>query len=348
MHKITIVTDVDPHTYMVGGIFNYVRNLSIQLNKHDFKISIVGRIRSDSNKKLIPYDNFTGIKAESNYSLLAKLFRFYFKSNNSDIIFAQRPDFIIPFLCKKGKKVIIYHGNPSRELFHKKGYFTGNIFTFLERIAIKKCDKIIVVSSKTKDHLQKKYFAGSKTVVIPIGVDTNIFKPKDKLRLRKKYGFSPKDKIVLYIGRFSVEKQIDFIVQEISKLKDAKLVLVGEGNSVFKVKDNVKILKPVPHNELSNIMNCADCLVLFSKYEGMPTVVLEALACGKPVVSSDVGDVRKVVIPGKTGFIANKTNFAIYVKKVLQNPSKFKKACLKVASDYSWDKIAEKTVKELT
>jgi len=345
MNKITIVTDVDPHTQMVGGIFNYVRNISSQLKKHDFKIGLIGRIRSNSNKQIIHYDSFTGLKAKSNYTLLAKLLRFYFRSNNSDIIFAQRPDFLVPFLFKKGKKVIIYHGNPSRELFHKKGYFTGKIFTFLEKIATKKCDKIIVVSNETKEYLQEKYAVGSKTAVIPVGVDIDKFKSKDKIKLRKKYGFSPKDKIVLYIGRFSAEKQIDFIVEELSKL-NIKLVLVGKGD-VIKPKKNVIVMDPMPHSELPDMINCADCLVLFSKYEGMPTVVLESLACGKPVVSSDVGDVKNVIVNDKTGYIANKDNFAYYVKKILENPSKFKKACAKMASNYSWDKIAKKTIKEI-
>ena len=79
----------------------------------------------------------------------------------------------------------------------------------------------------------------------------------------------------------------------------------------------------------------------------MPTVVLEALACGVPVVSSDVGDIKNVVVTNKTGFLVSKNNFAALVNKVIANPLKYRSGCIKMAQNYSWAKIAKRTIKVL-
>lgn len=346
--KISIITDVDPNVNMVGGIPTYINQLCNYLKSKRFKIEIIGRKRQSEQKKKIPYDKFIGIKCSSNYTFLIKLFKFLFKKVDSDIIYAQRADFMVPFIFKKGKKIIIYHGSTNVELSHKKGHLTSLIYKILERIAIRSCNKIIVVSDTLKKHLESKYSLGSKVILIPSGVDIAIFRPKNQYTLRKKYGFKPKDKIIAYIGRFSAEKQIDFIVKEVSKLKDVLLVLVGEGNFKIKNDKNIKIIKPVPHEELVDIINCADCVVLFSKYEGMPNVVLEALACGKPVVSSNVGDISKVVVNGKTGFITSRNNFTDFVLKAVSNSSRFKKNCVEMANKYSWKNIGQETIKVLS
>ena len=342
--EITIVTDADPHKQMVGGVYNYVNYITRHLKRKGFIVQIIGRMRQQREHKITEYDRFIGIESSNNYVFLLKLLRFFFMDINSDVIYSQRADFMLPFIFKKSRKVVAYHGTPSIEITHKKGFLIGLIYRIIEKIVIKKCDKIIVVSSKTKEALGKRHGVSAKIEILPIGVDLKIFRPKSKMATRKKYGFNSKDKIALYVGRFSEEKQIDFIVQEIAKLKDVKLVLVGEGKISVRLGKNTTLLEPVKHEYLADIINCADCLVMFSKYEGMPTVILEALACAKPVVSSDVGDISKVIIKDKTGFIAKEQDFGLCVQKAISNSQKYKNACIKMARDYSWDKITNKLV----
>ena len=343
--KITIITDTDPDKFTVGGIHNYLRYLIPYLKKRKINVEIIGRIRPKSKKNSIFYDNFIGLNCKNNYIFMIKLIKFFFRNLDTNVIFAQRADFMFPFIFKKCKKIIVFHGNPFSTLLDKKGQIVSAVYSMLERISIRNADLIIVVNNAAKDYLKDKYSLNSKVILIPPAVDTKIFKPKDQTYLRGKYNFKIKDKIVLYVGRFSIEKQLDFIVHQITKIKDVKLVLVGEGKYKFDRHKNLKLLKPIVHEKLSEIINCADCLVLFSKYEGMPTVVLEALACGKPVISSNVGDIKKIVINGKTGFLTTKKSFLNSVKKVLHDPLLYKDNCVKIAYKYSWDKIANNIIK---
>ena len=108
----------------------------------------------------------------------------------------------------------------------------------------------------------------------------------------------------------------------------------------------IRFMGTVPHEQIPEILNCVDALVMCSEYEGMPTVVLEALACGIPVVSTDVGDVSKIVVDGKTGYLskANVGDLKQKILMVLKNSEEFKHACIDMAKKYSWDIITDKVI----
>ncbi len=97
---------------------------------------------------------------------------------------------------------------------------------------------------------------------------------------------------------------------------------------------------------MPGIYNCADLLTLCSEYEGMPMVVLEALSCGIPVVSTDVGDVGEVVIDGVTGYISksDENELKNKIMKVLEEAERFKYNCIEIAHRYSWDAISERII----
>lgn len=342
MTSVTIITDIDPHTPMVGGIFTYVKQFSSFAQKKNITCTLISRKRSPRMVKLFQFNKAVRIAAKSNYTYFLKLLRYFFVPLQSDVYFAQRADFLVPFLLKKGRKVIIYHGNPQRELTHKKGWMTSKFFGFLESLAVAKSDAVIVVNKETKIMLTRKYGKLRNVFTIPVGVDIQQFKPLDRAKVRKSFGFRPNEKIALFIGRFSVEKQVTFIGEELKKMKSLTTVFVGEGPVKPPKARNIRVMNPVPHDQLPQLINCADCVVLFSTYEGMPNVVLEALACGKPVVSSDVGDIGDVVINGQTGFLVSKENFSKTVKHLIKNPRKYQKKCRATAEQYSWDNIGKK------
>lgn len=354
MKQAILVGQYDPYNINLGGIEIYTQNLIKELTKYDYKVTVFGwsSIKKEDNefKAIVTSNNLIGRKFTFNLFLKAP-----FISISKDIpILIDRPDRVIPFYFRKNKLICFLHGSHYKNVNVKKGKILSRFYSLLEYIAFKRADSIISVSYENKEYYEKKYpFLRNKIRVIPVGISDE-FRPLNKTELRNKYGFMRDEKLILYVGRLEKEKQVDQIIRSFREL-DAKLIIVGEGREEVSLKnlvndldlDNIIFMRGMAHNQMPEIMNCADALVLFSKHEGMPTVVLEALACGKPVVSSDVGDVRKVVIDNKTGFIADESNFAAYVNSVLENPTNFQEECIRMASNYSWDKIGEQTINEL-
>jgi glycosyltransferase involved in cell wall biosynthesis len=121
--------------------------------------------------------------------------------------------------------------------------------------------------------------------------------------------------VVLFVGRLEEIKQVDILVESMVSLKDkfpVRLLLAGDGTKYEPLKklvnrlhlsSAVKFLGKVSHDDIHLYYNIADVLVLPSKMEGVPMVILEALACGTPVVASAVGGIPDLVRTGENGML---------------------------------------------
>ncbi|MEM2498409.1 MAG: glycosyltransferase [Candidatus Nezhaarchaeales archaeon] len=117
---------------------------------------------------------------------------------------------------------------------------------------------------------------------------------------------------MLYVGRVNEKKGVEDLLSAFSRLKgDATLLVVGKCDEAYKRK-LLKLVEgrkaiftgEVPNSELPRYYNICDVLVMPSRrYEGIPRVILEAMATGKPVIASDVGGVKDVIKDGQTGLI---------------------------------------------
>lgn len=155
--------------------------------------------------------------------------------------------------------------------------------------------------------------------VMPMSIDVERYKNivrelSDKQTLKKVNGFSGK-KIILYVGRFAEEKNLEFLLNVIAELKkshkDFYLLLVGKGEKKetlqkqavdLEISEIVIFYDYMSANELAAFYKLSDVFVLPSKFEPWGLVVNEALACGLPVVASDkVGSVDDLIIPGENG-----------------------------------------------
>lgn len=303
------------------------------------------------------------IKKVTSITILLKLMLKtpFFGLPKDSIIHGHRPDFMLPFtiFCRKNPKVCTLHGIPEINIKKRKNFMIWSIYTFIERYSLSRLDKLIAVNRSAKQYYsKKKRNLDDKTVVIPVGIDMEMFKPLDKGKMREKYGFNQEETIILYIGRFSVEKDLELLLKAfkdlIPEIPKARLILLGKGpederlRKIVKTQhiDGVTFMKPVKHEDIPEIINCADVLTLCSLFEGMPTVVLEALACGVPVVSTDVGDVSNVVVNGKTGqLVRNRDPESLKnaILKVIRNGEvDYFNSCIAVAKRYSWDNISQK------
>lgn len=126
-----------------------------------------------------------------------------------------------------------------------------------------------------------------KVVVIPNGVDPRVFFPSDRLDAGKRLGWSPQ-KVHIVFGADPRREEKNF------PLAETAIALTGRADQ------ELHILSGVEPAEVPLWLQAAHVVLLTSRYEGSPNVIKEAMACGRPVVTTDVGDVRQVLqhIPG--------------------------------------------------
>lgn len=155
---------------------------------------------------------------------------------------------------------------------------------------------------------------------IPNGVDTKRFHPNPEVRRRLREEFMLNEAFVwLAIGRFVPPKDYPNMIQAFANVLDkypkALLLIAGNGPLRPLVEKLVRDLHISAHvkflgirRDIPELMNAADAYVMSSAWEGMPNVLLEAHACELPVVATDVGGNREVVLDGLTGFLVPPKN----------------------------------------
>jgi len=168
-------------------------------------------------------------------------------------------------------------------------------------------------------------------------------------------------KIVGYIGRLSKEKGVSNLIKAIplvlKERRDVQFIICGEGKLSDKIKRiveakglkaHIKLMEWIPHEDVPQYLNELKLLVLPSFTEGLPNILLEAMACGTPVLATSVGAVPDVVIEGKTGFLLKSTrqeHIAERVVGLLSNPDLLKRvskeACTSVRKKFCFEKTLE-------
>jgi teichuronic acid biosynthesis glycosyltransferase TuaC len=175
--------------------------------------------------------------------------------------------------------VVTFRGsdlNPS----WRDGVVRNLIQKMLSHVTAFRAAEIICVSEQLKSRL---WWCAKKVSVIPSGVNIDRFQPTPQSVARKHVGWPLDGRVVIFNAGFSPGlKRLDLAEKSVELLR-------GRGSSV-----RLEVLRgKVPHEAMPHYMNAADCLLLTSDFEGSPTVIKEALACGLPIVSVDVGDVRE-------------------------------------------------------
>jgi glycosyltransferase involved in cell wall biosynthesis len=221
----------------------------------------------------------------------------------------------------------------------------------------------------TAEEYQERYpVLKDKISIIPTGLNLDKFKTLNQKELRKKYELPESAVLILYVGRFEPEKRLGLLIEAFNELSKHPgditntpfLLLVGKGTQKAKLEKlvndmnikNVRFMDAVPHESIPEIMNTADVFALPSEFEGSPTVVREALACGIPVVATRVGNIPEVVVPGKTGELVDvdTTPSELSAKltdvlKAVKAKTITKKKCIETVNMYDWNILADKIVR---
>lgn len=167
--------------------------------------------------------------------------------------------------------------------------------------AAQEASATVAVCEDLRHRLLELGAASKRCVVLRNGVDLDSFRPADApaRRVANLPGF-----ILLTVGALIPRKGVDLVIEALSHRPDCSLLVAGDGPergrleaqaSRLGVADRVRFLGAVPHADLCAVYNAADVLVLASSREGWANVLLEAMACGTPVIATDVNGTREVV-----------------------------------------------------
>jgi glycosyltransferase involved in cell wall biosynthesis len=171
---------------------------------------------------------------------------------------------------------------------------------------------IVTPSEWMADEVQRSSLLGDRfeVSVIPNGVNTDEFAPRDRAAAREILGISPDAHVVLFVA-YSVaprRKGFDLLLEALREIKGVPnlfLLSVGAGSPPLRLPVPQLHLGKIGQNRfLSVAYAAADLYVIPSLEDNLPSTVLEAMACGTPVVGFDVGGIPEMVEPGKTGALA--------------------------------------------
>ena len=236
-----------------------------------------------------------------------------------------------------------------------------------EKKLVKTCHRILAPTDLEKNNLMRYYeVCEEKIGVVPCGVNLDLFRPQDKQAARKQLGFDSEDLILLYVGRFEPLKGIEGLLEAMSHLKRLRrlrLVLVGgDGDGAIEsrrlkqkatnlgIEDKVLFAGRVDQKYLPPYYSSADVLVISSHYESFGLVGLEALACGRPVVSTPVGAMESLIKQSQAGHVVSDNlprSLAKGIQSFITNSTpppadEIRKSVL----EYSWFNVAAAILKE--
>jgi len=217
------------------------------------------------------------------------------------------------------------------KLFRSKAFLY--LWSNIRKKNIIKANKIVAINNLCVDVI-KKYKRGDKAILIPNFVDTSVYyHDNTKSELLKNIN----ENIVLFVGRIEEVKGLELFVDIVKKLDKVekgmwKGVIVGRGSykkqlETYISKESNEALfffagAVFDQQELRKIYSQSSVLIISSLFEGIPMVVLEALACGTPVVSTNVGGIKQLIADEKECFVIDERNPDLFVEKILQIQNK--------------------------
>ena len=350
----------------IGGVENYCRSLSEELVSLGHEVSVLcanePSTRNETiNKVQVKRLGYVGKIANTNVTLSLP---FKLMHEDFDVIHAHLPtpwsaDWSgIVSRIKNKPLVVTYHNDITGKGINK--YIAGIYNSTFLKFLLNRADKIIVTNKKYAGYSPylKKY--REKIIVIPPGVDLNKYrstgKPKNKNTL---FFLGILDEYHEYKGLDDLLKGILYVKKEIPGIK---LIIGGEGRLKDKyiakakelgIQDNVEFAGFIPEEEKAGYYSQAEAFILPStskEQEGFGMVLLEAMACGTPVIASEVVGLADEIRENRAGLIVapkNPEKLSETITFLLRDENLKKQTTLNakklIEENYSWKKTAKKT-----
>ena len=248
-----------------------------------------------------------------------------------------------------------FHGH----IFHSYfSWWKTSLYQLIERRLSKKTTGIIAISAIQKNELSLKYKIchPSKIKIIPLGFDLSPFNENLKEKrehTRNSYELEGSDIAVAIIGRLVAIKNHQMFLDIIDKVnqKTSKKVvyfIVGDGEESLTIQESIKPLKEKGMDirmtswikDIATFNAGMDIICLTSKNEGTPVSLIEAQAAGIPIIATNVGGIKDIILEDKTGYIVDKDDidgFAQKLWELIENENK-----RQLMSQNGWSFVQEK------
>ena len=336
-----------------GGIATWSTELANYLDKQSFNITVLLKKRGGINKSFninkLPYKviliNGRDWAYFKKWYVKRAIFS-YLRNHKKPIIFSTNWELSQGIICfKKYFKfslITIMHGLEVTRLESKK--YKKKIKNFNNTISLS--DRVISVSNYTKNKAQSILYSDKEIDVIPNFVNVDSFYPIYDKRLRKDYNIKSDDVVILSLSRLTKRKghftSIKAIKNLTKKYSNVKYLIAGTGDDIYEKKlkiyvknhnldSSIYFLGYVSENIKNKIYNLCDIytmtslpLDIYGSSEGFGITFLEANACGKPVIGTDVGGISDAIKNGYNGYLI-KPNNSFELEKILTNIIRNKK-----------------------
>ncbi len=384
-----------------GGMNVYVRELSRELGRRGIAVDVYTRSQDPTVPRL--NEPWPGVRIvhlpagpEAPY--------------DRRLVFQHLPEFVAglrSFVAAEGITYDLIHSHywlsgwvalelqrawavPIVQMFHTLGHLKNSVATNVqsrearERTRIETdvmgmVDRIVAATPVDKSQMVELYGADpGKIVVLPAGVDVELFRPIPKTEARRYVGLAEsRERLLLFVGRLDPVKGLNVLFEALCQLLRDLMphgqpaiclaVIGGDSESAealregavcldevkqrYGLKEMIAFLGSRAQDTLPYYYSAADICVMPSLYESFGLVALEAMACGTPVVASRVGGLPYVVRDGETGLLVADNDPAALaegIKRVLDEPGLRERLGARartVAQDYSWQKVADETVR---
>ncbi|MEM3851440.1 MAG: glycosyltransferase family 4 protein [Methanomassiliicoccales archaeon] len=351
-----------------GGVESFVRDISVELSRMGHEVTV---LTSRYMKALPEEEKISGVRV-LRVPLLATLLRTpipsrlsrFMRGIEADIVHGHTPPPSFSYVASSAMRyrsppfVLTYHCDsdvPLRALSPliraADRFITGKIVSRARRVMVTSW-----TYSSTSINTWK-----IESEIIPVSADVRRFHPDvlDRERMRRKLGLQDKH-IVLFVGRLVRHKGVSYLMEAMRYMdRDVTLLIAGDGEYAPHLKrfmlsrqleDKISMLGDVPDDELPSLYRAADVVVIpsTSRLEAFSIAAIEAMACGTPLVVSDIPGVREVIRDGLHGFVCPPMNpeaIAEKLRRLFSNEElrmEMGSHCVERAAVFSSEAVASK------
>jgi glycosyltransferase involved in cell wall biosynthesis len=272
-----------------GGVERVCEMLAQALGRHGWQTSVAGPCRGPTRREF---------RAGLGYAAISRSAMSAACEHDADLIVTS--GFLGLGGTRTAPRIHIYHGTmvggtkalsgliPRREVIRRSAG-AG----FVEALAGRAAKRVLCVSEPTAEEV-RRYYRIARSEVLPNGVDDTIFRPINQLEARARLGLDQNGRYAAYVGRFEASKGGPIALQA---CQGSGYELLVAGPSAPPQARHLGTLAPA---QLADAYAAADCVLLPSRYEACSLVVLEALASGRPLLTTPVGWMRTLLeaVPG--------------------------------------------------
>ena len=372
---LTLFYQFNPWQSSIGGIQSVIKYF-IKYAPDEFRVRLVGTGKPGSSigtwqsanyaDKEIDFMPLIAIENDDVRGLIPTSVKYTTallgRNLASDFMHFHRLEPMITALNWSGEKTLFVHNDIQKQISDSNKdailwrHFPAGYFA-VENRAFRKCSRIYVCNIESFKFYQQRYSEIAERIkYITNAVDLDFFysltseeKEEKRKHFAQEQSLSENTQFILFAGRLHPQKDPILLIRSFAALKtdNVHLLIAGNGElaeevqteiSSLELSQQVTMLGSVNRQKLAELYRISSAFILTSIYEGLPLTVLEALACGTPIVTTKAGDTPNFLTADSGVVTQARTPEAIAnaIQKILAQPQKYsREACLRVAQPYA-------------